>query len=55
VCVTSAESIFDTRKFTYYAAQERDVDRWAVQLRQIIDGNRRKLKQDPFFIQPINW
>lgn len=48
-------SLFDTRKFTYYATQERDVDRWAVQLRQLIEGNRRKLKKDPFFIQPINW
>ena len=48
-------SLFDTRKFTYYATQEREADRWAVQLRQIIDGTRRKMKQDPFFIQPINW
>ncbi len=48
-------SLFDTRKFTYYATQERDVDRWAVQLRQILEGNRRKPTEDPFFIQPINW
>ncbi len=48
-------SLFDTRKFTYYATQEREADRWAVQLRQILEGNRRKPKQDPFFIQPINW
>lgn len=48
-------SLFDTRKFTYYAAQERDVDRWAVQIRQLLEGNRGKPTSDPFFIQPINW
>ncbi len=48
-------SLLDARKFTFYKTQEREADRWAAQLQQILEGDGRKLKQDPFFIQPINW
>ncbi|MES2477082.1 MAG: DUF3313 family protein [Verrucomicrobiota bacterium] len=48
-------SLLDARKFTFYAAQERDVDRWAVQIRDILEGKQRQPRKDPFFIQLINW
>jgi len=48
-------SILDARKFTYYATQEREVDRWAIQLQQLLEGDGGKLMKDPLFIQPINW
>jgi hypothetical protein len=48
-------SLFDTRKFTYYATQEREIDRWASQVAQILQGNDRRPEDDPFFIQPIHW
>lgn len=48
-------SLLDARKFTYYKTQEREADRWAIQLQQLLEGDGRKLRKDPFFIQPINW
>lgn len=48
-------ALFDTRKFTYYATQEREIDRWARQLTTILEGNGRQPHADPFIFQPIDW
>ncbi len=48
-------SLFDRRKFTYYATQEREIDRWARQLTAILEGNGRRPANDPFFFLPVDW
>ena len=48
-------SFFDLQRFSFYGVQRREVERWARQLREVVESDGKSLVRDPFPVQVVNW